>query len=392
MLGDVMNTRQSIALFAAALCGVLVLPHSGLRARDEVAGAAHPHATGPVVQLALLLDTSNSMDGLIDQARTRLWQIVKDLSRARQDGRRARLEVALFEYGNNGLAAESGYIRQVVAFTDDLDRLSAELFALRTNGGDEYCGAVIARAVSNLAWSHRARDLKLMFIAGNEPFTQGSVDFRDAIRRAVSQGIAVNTIFCGPQDEGMRTGWKEGAILADGTFACIDQNRRAPVIDCPQDKEIARLNEELNSTYLAYGSEGGFRQDMQVAQDRNAAAAAPGVAAERAATKASEVYRNASWDLVDAVKDGDVKLEEMKEEDLPEQLKGKSVVERARIVAKNQAARERTQRQIQELAKEREAYLAAELAKLPEQSEASLDEAVLNSVRAQAIKVGYAFE
>ncbi|MBE2212548.1 MAG: VWA domain-containing protein [Opitutaceae bacterium] len=388
-----MNTRHSLALLAAAACGVVALAlQPAALAGEPDRPPVHARADHPVVQLALLLDTSNSMDGLIDQARTRLWQIVKDLSRARQDGRRARLEVALFEYGNNGLAAESGYIRQVVAFTDDLDRLSAELFALRTNGGDEYCGAVIARAVANLSWSHRARDLKLMFIAGNEPFTQGSVDFRDAIRRAVGQGIAVNTIFCGPQDEGMRTGWKEGAMLADGTFACIDQNRRMPVIDCPQDREIARLNEELNRTYLAYGAEGSRRREMQVAQDRNAAAAAPSVAAERAATKASSVYRNSSWDLVDAVKDGGVELEEMKEEDLPEQLKGKSAEERKKIVAENQAARERTQQRIQELAREREAYLAAELAKLPEQSEASLDEAVLNSVRAQAVKVGYSFE
>lgn len=387
-----MNTRHSIAFLAAALCGVFSLPLSRLPARDEVPSTAHPQTTGPVVQLALLLDTSNSMDGLIDQARTRLWQIVKDLSRARQDGKRARLEVALFEYGNNSISAESGYIRQVLAFTDDLDRISAELFALRTNGGDEYCGAVISRAVSNLGWSHRARDLKLMFIAGNEPFTQGSVDFRDAVRRATSQGIAVNTIFCGPEDEGRRTGWKEGAMLADGTFACINQDRRAPVIDCPQDREIARLNSELNRTYLAYGSAGRERQEMQVAQDRHAAAAAPSVAADRATAKASAVYRNSSWDLVDAVREGDVKLEEMKEADLPEQMKGKSVEERKRIVEENRAERARTQQRIQELATERETYLAAELAKLPAHSEASLDEAVLNSVRAQALKVGYSFE
>jgi len=389
-----MNTHARLTLLGAAFLGACLLPATlpVVSAKDVVAGESHPNAARPVVQLALLLDTSNSMDGLIDQARTRLWQIVKDLARARQDGQRARLEVALFEYGNNGLAAESGYIRQVVAFTDDLDRLSAELFALRTNGGDEYCGAVIARAVANLGWSHRARDLKLMFIAGNEPFTQGSVDFRDAVRRAVSQGIAVNTIFCGPQDEGMRTGWKEGAMLADGTFACIDQNRRMPVIDCPQDREIAQLNEELNRTYLAYGAEGKRRQEMQVAQDRNAAAAAPGVAAERAATKASGVYFNGSWDLVDAVNSGGVELDAMKEEELPEELKDKSAEERKRLVAEADATRRRTQERIQELSREREAYLAAALARLPEQSESSLDEAVLNSVRAQAVKVGYSFE
>lgn len=388
-----MKTRHSIAFLAAALSGVFVVPTvPSALARDIVAGESHPNTARPVVQLALLLDTSNSMDGLIDQARTRLWQIVKDLSRARQDGQRARLEVALFEYGNNSLSAESGYIRQVLAFTDDLDRISAELFALRTNGGDEYCGAVISRAMSNLSWSHRARDLKLVFIAGNEPFTQGSVDFRDAVRRAVDQGIAVNTIFCGPEDEGRRTGWKEGAMLADGTFACINQDRRLPVIDCPQDKEIARLNAELNGTYLAYGVQGGYRREMQVAQDRNAAAAAPGVASERTAAKASAAYRNTSWDLVDAVKEGEVDLSGMRDEELPEELKGKSAEERKRVVAQAEATRRQTQERIQELARAREAHLAAELAKLPADAASALDQAILNSVRAQAARVGYTFE
>lgn len=388
-----MKHRSITAVAAVALC-TACLPLASTFAGSETPApvAAHGDRSGPVIQLALLLDTSNSMDGLIDQARTRLWQIVKDLSHARQDGRRPRLEVALYEYGNNGLGAESGYIRRVLPFTDDLDQISAELFSLRTNGGDEYCGAVIARAVSHLDWSHRARDLKLMFIAGNEPFTQGSVDFRDAIRRAVGQGIAVNTIFCGPQDEGTRTGWKEGAMLADGTFACINQDRVLPAIDCPQDREIAHLNEKLNSTYLAYGAEGFRRREMQVAQDRNAAAAAPGVAAERAATKASALYRNYSWDVVDAVKEGHIDLASVADEDLPEELRGKSAEERARIVAERRAERERTQQRIQELSKAREAYLAAELAKLPQSAEGSLDQAVLNSVRAQASKVGYSFE
>ena len=389
-----MKTRLPHALLiaAASLGAFAGFDPTALSAHETDRPPPHLAADQPVVQLALLLDTSNSMDGLIDQARTRLWQIVKDLSRARQDGRRARLEVALYEYGNNGLSSESGYIRQVLPFTDDLDRISAELFALDTHGGEEFCGAVIARAVSHLHWSHRARDLKLMFIAGNEPFTQGSVDFRDAIRKAVARGIAVNTIFCGPEDEGRRTGWREGAMLADGTFACINQDRRMPRIDCPQDREIARLNEELNRTYLAYGAHGRARREMQATQDMNASAAAPSVAAERAVTKSTSLYNNRSWDLVDAVRDGSVDLEEMKTEDLPEELRDKSAEERKRLVAEAQSARQRTQQRIQELAREREAYLAAELAKLPDDGSEALDQAILHSVRAQAVKVGYSFE
>ena len=32
------------------------------------------------VQVAILFDTSNSMDGLIDQAKTRIWSIINELS------------------------------------------------------------------------------------------------------------------------------------------------------------------------------------------------------------------------------------------------------------------------------------------------------------------------
>ncbi len=388
-----MNTRLFRILLPALCClslaGLTTRAHAADRDRSPDRA---PTDSRPIVQLALLLDTSNSMDGLIDQARTRLWQIVKDLSRARQDGQRARLEVAVYEYGNNSLSSESGYIRQVLGFTDDLDRISAELFALHTNGGDEYCGAVIGRAVSNLAWSRRARDLKLIFIAGNEPFTQGSVDFRDAVRRAVSHGIAVNTVFCGPRDEGMRTGWKEGALLADGTFASIDQDRRAPVIDCPQDRELARLNDELNGTYLAYGRQRRERAEMQAAQDSLARAAAPSVAAERTVTKATRLYRNASWDLVDAVEEGQVSLEALDDEELPEELRGLSADEKAARIATKAEVRKRTQQRIHDLAREREVYLAAELAKLPAGDSAALDEAILHSVRAQAAKLSYSFE
>ena len=85
------------------------------------------------VDIALLLDTSNSMDGLINQAKSQLWSIVQEFAHARRGGHPPLLRVALFEYGNTRLPATEGYIRQVVPLTDDLDRLSAELFRLRLN-------------------------------------------------------------------------------------------------------------------------------------------------------------------------------------------------------------------------------------------------------------------
>ena len=43
----------------------------------------HPNPGKPFIKVALLLDTSNSMDGLIDQAKAQLWDIVNELSYAK---------------------------------------------------------------------------------------------------------------------------------------------------------------------------------------------------------------------------------------------------------------------------------------------------------------------
>jgi hypothetical protein len=101
----------------------------------------------------------------------------------------------LYEYGNDGLPSSEGYIRQVSQFTTDLDKISEDLFALKTNGGSEFCGQVIDVSLKQLQWSASNEDLKMIFIAGNEPFTQGPVNYKESCKSAIGKGIIVNTIF-----------------------------------------------------------------------------------------------------------------------------------------------------------------------------------------------------
>jgi hypothetical protein len=355
-------------------------------------GKAPFHGRRPAVDVAILLDTSNSMDGLIDQAKNQLWTIVQQFAKAKKHGQTPILRVALFEYGNTSLPASEGYIRQVVPLTDDLDKLSESLFALRTNGGDEYCGQVINEAVKRLDWSKEPNGYKAIFIAGNEPFTQGTVDYRKSCKRAIERGIVVNTIHCGNSQEGIQGEWKHGAQLAEGEFLNIDQDRTVVHIDCPQDKVIIQLNAELNKTYLWYGAapERSKYEANQGAQDVNAGNSSPDALSTRVAAKASAAYSNRNRDLVDTLAEDKQILKKVKEDELPDAVKQLRPEKREGFVQEMASRRGAIQKQITELAAEREKYLAKERQRLASDSSSStFGDATILAIRKQLTKSGF---
>ena len=335
------------------------------------------------IQLALLLDTSNSMDGLIEQAKSQLWKIVNELAAAKcGDGTQPNIKIALYEYGNDGLPSSEGYIRMVNGFTNDLDLISEKLFSLRTNGGNEYCGHVIQTSLRQLNWSASGSDLKMIFIAGNEPFTQGSVSYRVAGSVAKEKGVVVNSIFCGNFDEGISTNWKDGADITGGSYMSIETNKKTVYIASPYDDKIADCNERLNKTYIYYGSQGRSKKEAQVAQDNNAASYGSANKVERAVSKSSRLYDNRSWDLVDAAKENEKTIAEADEETLPAEMKGMNAQQRKNYVDEKAKERAAIQSEIQTLNKKRQEYIIANTPK--ESEEGSLDAAMLRAIRAQA--------
>ncbi|MBI1337973.1 MAG: VWA domain-containing protein [Phycisphaera sp.] len=384
-----MKTRTATTVLVALFTVAFTL--APIHAKDiAVAPAPEVKPVKPVVQLAILLDTSNSMDGLINQARAQLWKIVNEFATAKQNGQSPELYVALYEYGNDSLNSETGYIRQVAPLTTDLDRISEALFALTTNGGSEYCGQVIGVAVRDLEWSKNVKDYRAIFIAGNEEFTQGTVPYAQTCKAAIEHGIIVNTIHCGSLQDGLNGKWADGAALADGKYFAIDQNKEVVQIDAPQDKELAELNAELNKTYIGYGQQAEEAQARQTAQDANANSVAPSVAAARVTSKAGGLYNNAAWDLVDASKEEKFDLEKVKTEDLPENMQKMTPEERKAYVEEQAKNRGEIQKKIKQLADARDQYVAAEMKKQAEASgEKSLDEAVIGAVREQATEKGF---
>ncbi|WP_040281303.1 vWA domain-containing protein [Psychroserpens damuponensis] len=343
------------------------------------------HPNKQAIKVALLLDTSNSMDGLIDQAKAQLWDIVNELSYAKCGDEQPNLNIALYEYGNDKLNGEEGFIRQVIPFSDDLDEISKQLFSLTTNGGNEYCGHVIQTSLNQLKWGNNEDDLKLIFIAGNEPFSQGKISYQDAVKQAHKNGISVNTIFCGDYNQGISSYWKDGADLSQGDYMAINHNHATTYVATPYDDNILKLNQKLNKTYVAYGNIGRSKMALQAEQDDNAQGYSEENAVSRTVSKSSHLYKNASWDLVDAEKEKGFKFSDLKNEELPSELKNKSTSEIKAYIAKKSKEREAIQTQIQNLNEQRRQFIKSQ----QNGDDNGLENAMIKAIKTQAKQKKY---
>jgi uncharacterized protein YdaT len=206
-------------------------------------------------------------------------------------------------------------------------------------------------------------------------------------------GISINTIHAGSHAEGVRDGWQAGAILAGGDYLSIDADRKVVHIEAPQDARINELNAQLNGTYVPYGSQGAAKAQRQLQQDQVSSEISSGLLAKRAHSKASAFYGNADWDLVDALKDGEVaeeQIAEMEDAALPEPMQGLSALEKLDYLQQKQVERESIRAEMLELSESRSSYVAE---KKKEQGAAapSVSDALTGAIRRQAEQKNFTF-
>lgn len=341
----------------------------------------------PKIQVAILLDTSGSMQGLIEQAKSRLWNIVNTLTTLKYKGKEPIIEIALYEYGSYH-RYDGDYIKQITPLTTDLDLISQELFVLTTGGSEEFCGTVISRATRELEWSEDENDMKLIYIAGNETFEQGSISYKAAIPYALKKNIHVNTIHCGDRMTGIRHYWQDAANLGKGKYFNINANARVRYFETPFDDQIGECNIRLNSTYISYGALGESKKVNQSEQDLNAQSISLANFAERIVSKSKAVYRNSSWDLVDLVKEDKSALDNIKKAELPKELQNKSKEELQKYIEEKQKEREILQHQIAELAQNRQEYINKQLERVGDKGD-DLGDAIAKSILSIAAAKGF---
>ncbi|MEQ9307253.1 MAG: hypothetical protein RJQ14_25285, partial [Marinoscillum sp.] len=163
---------------------------------------------------------------------------------------------------------------------------------------------------------------------------------------------------CGDHNEGISTSWKSGADLTGGSYMSIEQNLKTVYIKTPYDTEIDRLNDELNKTYLYYGAQGKEKKDMQAAEDMNAESYGQANKVKRVISKSSHIYKNKTWDLVDAAEDNTDIVLEVEEESLPSEMQGMSNEEKLLYVEKQAKQRNEIKSEIQTLNAKRKLYIA----------------------------------
>jgi Mg-chelatase subunit ChlD len=331
---------------------------------------AQQAATKPAqqIQVCFVLDTTGSMSGLIEGAKQKIWTIANSIVSAQKG---AHIEFALIPYRDRG----DQYVTKVFDLTDDIDKVYSDLQSFKADGGGdepESVNQAVNEAVRKIKWNDSPNVRKFIFLVGDAPPHMDYADdvkFPDSCQTAARKGLIINTIQCGNLG-GTQEYWQKIASLAEGSYVAIPQSGGVVVIDTPMDKEISELSTKIAAQTLAYGS---AAQQQSVASKNNVAAAAPApVAAERAAYNVSTGNKaiQGHGDLVSDLKDETVQLDAIPNEQLPAAIKELPRDQQIQKIKQVTQERDALSKQVAELAKKREAYIAEQNKKLDNKGDA----------------------
>jgi hypothetical protein len=190
--------------------------------------------------------------------------------------------------------------------------------------------------------------------------------------------------------------WQQIAQLGQGEYFRVEQSGGAVAVATPFDKKLAELSRSLDSTRLYYGSseERAKREDkVKAAEKLHRLSSAPSLA-RRATFNASPSgtpNQFGDGELIEDVSKGDVDLATMAEETLPEPMQSMTPVERQELVNKTTERRTKLQAQIRDLADQRAAYIASEVAEMDGVDD-YLDHQIYRAIRNQAKDKGLRYE
>lgn len=353
----------------------------------EISVTGNPVPAQKTLEMVFVLDTTSSMTGLIDGAKQKIWRIVNDVMQ-RQD--RPKVKVGLVAYRDNG----DTYVTQVLPISEDLDKVYSTLMDYRAEGGGDMPENVrrgLAEGVEKAGWSpQNSNTAQILFLVGDAPPQnyEQEPDVLVTTAKAVRRNMIINTIQCGNSDE-TRQVWQTIAQRGEGKFFAIAQDGGVSSITTPYDSQLAELASKLGNTYLAYGGGAGEkgkiyreeRKSRQISTESKVAKDAPMSAqADRAMNKAinDAAY---SGDLLQSIENNSIRLDAVKDDDLPEDLKKLSPAARQKEIDRRLVERKKMRDEILVLSKQRDSFLQEAKKKSGRQD--GFDAAVSDALREQ---------
>lgn len=346
--------------------------------------AAQQNADRPVVEVVFCLDTTGSMSGLIDAAKQKIWAISNQIVNGKPS---PIVKVGLVAYRDRG----DEYVTKVFDLTDDLDGVYRNLMKFHAAGGGDFPESVnqaLHESVTKITWSKNKKTLKLIFLVGDAPPHMDypdDVKYPDTCKLAVTNDIIINTVQCGNDADTQRY-WQEICRLAEGSYVQIDA-KGGPVITVatPFDADLTKINAELAKSTLVYGTH-AMREDGE--SKRALALTLPPAAAAERAGFAGKAGMAATYDLLDSIKNGKVKLKDLKKDELPVQLQKLTPKEQDAYLDKLDKERTELTKKASELDRKRQEFITKKLAADGKNQAAnSFDGQVLRILQRQATRV-----
>jgi Mg-chelatase subunit ChlD len=361
----------------------LLLAGSGISAKEQ------PNEKKPRIEVCFVLDTTGSMGGLIEGAKQKIWSIANEMISAKPT---PELKLGLIGYRDRG----DEYVVKSFQLTDDIDSVYAHLRDFKAEGGGdepESVNEALAEAIEKMPWSQDRKVLKIIFLVGDAPPHMDYADgpkYPELCRIAAKKDLVINTVQCG-SIAATTPIWKEIAKSSEGSYAAIAQSGGVAVIATPMDDELAKLNKKIGETLIPYG-DADVRREVAAKQafaERAPASAAADRLSYNAKTKKGVQGRG---ELLDALASNEVKLESIDKKDLPAEFQKLTKEEMEGRIAKTRAERDSLQKEVQEVAKKRDAYIQAENKRLAEAGKGDgFDEKVAETIHQQAQRKGISY-
>ncbi len=356
----------------------------------ETADESHSSA----LEMVFVLDTTGSMGGLLEGAKQRIWGIVNEVM---QSPSHPSVRIGLVAYRDHG----DEYVTKILPLTNDLDKVYTTLMDYQAEGGGdgpEDVRRALADGVYRAGWSESSSSVaRIIFLVGDAPPHNDYPNEPDTTATsagAVQKGMVVNTVQCGDLP-GTREIWQTIAQRGQGQYFAIASDGGVQAIATPYDERLGELARNLGGYYLPYGGGAGVAgdeyRDRQKAQAEVSEAAVSTRAArvakaERALNKAvnAEAYVG---DLLQSIENGTLKLESVREEDLPAELRKLSPAERQQEIEKRLNERRELRAEIVSLSRQRDEFIAAERKKSGKR-QTGFDAAVAAALKEQLSRKG----